>query len=113
MPTNSHRFKFQTAIMVVYLSPLAGRGREQLASGRGGLPTDSDSRRAPSPGDFASLRLRPLPASGARLNSIIRETRLRDLGASTRVLSGTSRLLKIRGRRECRALDAPAASHAK
>src|SRR5260221_13604132 len=29
-----------------------------------------------------------------------------------RVFPGTSRLLKIRGRRECRAHDAPAASHA-
>src|SRR6266404_5573195 len=41
------------------------------------------------------------------------QTRLRDLAARfARVFSGTSRLLKIRGRRECRALDAPAASRA-
>ena len=38
-------------------------------------------------------------------------TRLRDLAAGfARGLPRTSRLLKFRGRRECRALDAPAAS---
>src|SRR5258708_3374402 len=39
------------------------------------------------------------------------KAQFRDLAArSARVFPGTSRLLNFRGRRECRALDAPAAS---
>src|SRR5258705_13814057 len=63
---------------------------------------------------FASLAMTEAQACPLHFsNSIAQQTRLRDLAARpARGLPRTSRLLKFRGRSECRAHDAPAASHA-
>jgi hypothetical protein len=105
------------------LAPLAGRG-----SGRGGISTHSDSpmvpltRWSPSP-EACGFDLSPQAGRGENTRtstpdhiaaiSPCKHPHLRYLAARGASFASFEAHLKFRGRRECRARDAPAASCAK